>query len=181
MHLDLPRATRLAVQLTGGPVLHPGSGYRAWEGQFKSEVPIVALAVVVSGKHVCWSRTSHRGSTCLKTSVTYCPYDEAGPDVQLVYSILGARSVSRTLVPSTQAEPMPRPQTFRAGLLVDIAKIDTEPPCILRTLVLARSDVTSVRNGVWHARGDMVNNVIEPWRKMLTYGRTEINWSRGSP
>ncbi len=171
-HLVIPTATRIEVRLTGGPVVHATSGYRQWRGQFEASEPIVALALTVVGSSVCWTRTSHRGTASLKTSILFAPYDEHGLDIQVSFSILDAGTVSRLVVDSLQTLPCPNLKTFSTGELVQIAVIDSEPVCELKALFLARRDVRSVRNGVWHAHGDVAASVGDPWHKILTYGRT---------
>ncbi len=39
-------------------------------------------------------------------------------------------------------------------------------------MFLARRDVTSVRNGIWHARSKLIEDIADPWRAVFTYGRT---------
>jgi hypothetical protein len=170
--LVIPTATRLQVQLTGGPVVHPTTGYREWRGQFESTEAIVALALTISGSHVCWTRTSHRGTTSLPASILFAPYDEEGRRVRVGFMIMDAGTASQTVVESSQTQPAPTPQSFSTGELVTIATIPSDPVCVLQALFLARRDVASVRNGVWHARGEVAATLSEPWRKILTYGRT---------
>jgi hypothetical protein len=171
-HLLLPTSTRLQVRLTGGPVVHPTSGYREWRGQFESTEPIVALSPTISGSHVSWARTSHRGKQSIETIILFHPYDEEARRITISFRILDAMTVSQACADSTQAQPAPLLQSFWTGELVHIATITTEPLVELKSLFLARRDVASVRNGVWHARGDVVEPIVEPWRSILTYGRT---------
>jgi hypothetical protein len=170
--LFIPAATRLVVRLTGGPAVHPTSGCRDWRGQFEAAEPIVALAFTISGTHVRWSRTSHRGTVSLNTRILFAPYTEAGLQTRVSFFILDAGTVSQTVVDSLQTEPSPRLQSFTTGDVVQIAVIGSHPVCELKALFLARRDVASVRNGVWHARENVVATLSEPWRKILTYGRS---------
>jgi hypothetical protein len=170
--LVIPTAARLNVKLTGGPTVHPTAGYREWRGQAESTEPIVALALTIAGSRVSWTRTSHRGDSSLPVSVMFAPYDEEARRIQVSFMIMDAGTVSQTLVDSMQTQPTPMPRSFSTGELVTIATIHSDPPCELKALFLARRDVASVRNGVWHARGDVVATLAEPWRKILTYGRT---------
>ena len=128
--------------------------------------------MTASGSHICWTRTSHRGTTSLVTSILFAPYDEEGRRIRVGFMIMDAGTASQTVVESLQTQPAPKPQSFSTGELVTIATIHSDPVCELQALFLARRDVASVRNGVWHARGDVVGMLSEPWRKILTYGRT---------
>ena len=71
------RLTCSQVRLTGGPVVHPTAGYLRMAGQFESTEPTAALVLTISGAHVSWTRTSHRG-TAASTSIQFSPYDEEG-------------------------------------------------------------------------------------------------------
>jgi hypothetical protein len=153
-------------------VVHPTAGYREWRGQFESTEPIVALAITASGSHICWTRTSHRGTTSLAASIVFAPYDEEGRRIQVSFVIMDACTASQTVVESLQTHPAPQPQSFTTGELVMVATIHSDPACKLQALFLARRDVASVRNGVWHARGEVAGLLSEPWRTILTYGRT---------
>jgi hypothetical protein len=86
--------------------------------------------------------------------------------------IMDAGTASQTVVESLQTQPAPTPQSFSTGELVTIATIQFDPLCVLQGLFLARRDVASVRNGVWHVRGEVEATLSEPWRTILTYGRT---------
>lgn len=167
----IPTATRTSVRLTGSPVPHPTAGYRLWRGTFESVEPIVALAITVCGRHVHWARTSHRSTPSLETSILFSPYDEAGLDIAVTFSIFDAVATSQVITDSRQSQPTPSPKTFVTGQLVEVADFATDPPCRLNALFLIRRDVASVRNGVWHAKSEVVSSMGDPWRKMLTYGR----------
>ena len=170
--LNMSKATRLPVRLTGGLVPHPGSECRVWEGHFECCEPIVALAISITGKHVDWTRTSHRGTQSVETSILFSPFDDDSNRVRVCFSILDSGVVSHSTAESVQPLPAPLLQSFQTGELVSVASISSEPTCELKALFLARRDVVSVRNGVWHAHGNTVVNLEEPWRTILTYGRT---------
>jgi hypothetical protein len=88
------------------------------------------------------------------------------------FGIADAGVISQTIVESVQTQPAPLLQTFQTGELVSIASVGTNGVCELKALLLARKDVASVRNGVWHANGNTLINVEDTWRTVLTYGRT---------
>jgi hypothetical protein len=170
--LVIPNATQLDVRLTGGAVPHSTSGYRDWKGRFESSEPIVALVVVLTGTHLSWTRTSHRGSESLETRILFAPTDEEGRSIRVCFSVMDATAYGSTCVDSIQTQPSPLLQTFTTGHLVHIATLAGEPQCELKALFLARRDVVSVRNGVWHARGNVVSSLDDPWRHVLVWGRT---------
>ena len=171
-HLVIPTATRLTVNLTGSPVPHATSGYRDWQGHFGSSEPVVALVVVVTDNNASWARSTHRGCESLETRILFSPWDEHGRHIRVSFSILDATGFGDTFVDSIQTQPAPVLRPFETGTLMRIATVTTSPLCELMAIFLARRDVVSVRNGVWHARGNVVSSLSEPWRKILTYGRS---------
>ena len=170
--LVIPSATKLAVRFSGSPVPHLTSGYRDWAGTFESTEAIVALVCLTADDRTNWVRTSHRGTPSLPTGILFAPYDDQGRNIQVCFSILDATAYGRAIVKSIQVHPSPTLQSFATGELVTIANIESEPRCTLSALFLARRDVVSVRNGIWHARGNMTATLPLPWRKLLTWGRT---------
>jgi hypothetical protein len=171
-HLIIPAATRLTVNVTGGAVPHPTSGYRDWKGHFASSEPIVALAVAITNNHVCWARSGHRAPDSLETRILFSPMDEHGLHIRVSFSISDATAYCDTSVDSIQVQPAPILRPFETGSLTRIVSVTESPFCELMALFLARRDVVSVRNGIWHASGNVVSSLSEPWRTILTYGRS---------
>jgi hypothetical protein len=171
-NLKLPNAARVAARLVGTPVPHPTAGYRDWKGSIDASEPIIALVLNITGPHVSWARSSHRGDTSLEARILFAPYDSAALDVQVTFGVGDAIAYGRTTVESRLMHPTPELKEFVSGELTDIAVVPGDPSCLLKILVLARSDVKSVRNGVWHAKPDIIESIDEPWRAVLTYGRS---------
>ena len=170
--LHLRTAKEIAVALTGGPASHPTSGYRQWVGNVGSAEPIVALVIVVSGNHVSWTRSTHHASTSLETRILFSPFDSDGREVHVSFGISDAIAYGITTLQSGLIHPSPKVGNYVTGHLADIEFIDGDPICELKALFMWRSDVKSVRKGVWHARVEHVMSVDEPWKSILTYGRT---------
>jgi len=170
--LVIPTASRIPARLVGAPVPHPTSGYRSWRGRVEASAPIVALVINVTGPHASWTRTSHRGTESLEATILFSPYDGENRRITVSFGILDAIAVGQTFVDSGLTQPAPQLREFVTGELVDIAHISGDPICELKALFLARSDVASVRNGVWHAKADVAATMPEPWHTILTYGRT---------
>jgi len=170
--LYLKTAKQIAVRLTGVPQAHPTSGYRQWVGSVEAADPIVALVIIVSGNEVSWTRSTHHASTSLETHILFSPFDSDGRDVQVSFGISDAIAYGRTTLESALIHPSPKVGHYVTGHLADIARINGDPICELKALFMLRSDVKSVRKGVWHARVEHVVSVDEPWKSILTYGRT---------
>lgn len=170
--LYLKTATQIAVKLTGVPQPHPTSGYRQWVGTVEAADPIVALVIIVSGNEASWTRSTHHASTSLETHILFSPFDTDGRDVGVSFGISDAIAYGRTILESALIHPAPMVGEYLTGQIVDIGRIQGKPICELKALFMLRSDVKSVRKGVWHARVEHVMSVDEPWKSILTYGRT---------
>jgi hypothetical protein len=170
--LHLKTARQIAVRLTGVPESHPTSAYRQWVGSVEATDPIVALVIIVSGSEVLWTRSTHHTTTSLETRILFSPYDSGARDVQVSFGISDAIAYGRTVLESALIHPAPKVGEYVTGRVVDIARIQGKPLCELKALFMLRSDVKSVRKGVWHARVEHVMSVDEPWKSILTYGRT---------
>lgn len=84
--------------------------------------------------------------------------------MQVTFGVGDAIAYGRTIVESRLMQPAPELKEFVSGDLTDIAILPGNPSCLLKVLILARSDVKSVRNGVWHAKPDLIESIDEPWR-----------------
>ncbi len=169
--MKLENAKRISVVLSGGPTLHPTAGYRLWAGTLEAEEPIVALTLLKIGDNVLWARSSHKTGTSLDLHIQYSPVSEGRRDVQVAYCVGDACTYGRSVVETALTHPSPDIKNHVTGELFDIGVVTGTPVIELKALLMVRSDVTSVRNGVWHARVPHLGNLSEPWKTMLTYGR----------
>ena len=169
--LELITANRIPVRLVGSPAPHPTAGYRQWAGRIEAGCPIVAFVVNVTGSRTCWARTSHRAAESLEARILFAPYDAEGRRIQICFSISDATAYGQTVTASSLDHPAPHVGEFFTGQLVTVSRSDGDPPCELKALFLTRDDVKSVRNGVWHVRGNIASTLPEPWHTVLTYGR----------
>jgi hypothetical protein len=170
--LTIPPAARLRVDLTGGPVPHPTAGYRDWNGRFESTEAIVALALVVSDGTAHWARTSHRSTEVVESRILLGPLDPSGRRVQAHFGLNDVSVHATTVVEPSRAQPEVEPGPFVTGELLTVARVAGDSPCELMALFLARRDVVSVRNGLWHAKDGVAAGLDDRWRTVLTHGRT---------
>lgn len=164
-------AKRVGVVLSGGPASHPTAGYRLWTGTLKAEEPIVALAILKIGADVFWARSSHKASASLDLHIQFSPMTEERKDVQVAFCLGDACTYSRSFVETALAHPSPDIKNHVTGEVFDVAVIKGHPIIELKALLMVRSDVNSVRKGVWHAKVSQLENLTKPWLTMLTYGR----------
>jgi hypothetical protein len=100
-------------------------------------------------------------------------YDAAGLDVRADFGVGNSNSVGRCTVPSPAYRPaIPARRELRCGTIEPFARLAGEPALDLSLLLIARQDVKSARNGLWHLRPELAAAVTDPQlRRMLTYGR----------
>ena len=170
--MKLENAKRIPVTLSGGPTAHPTAGYRLWTGSLQAEEPIVALTILKVGNAAFWARSSHKTGTSLDLHIQFSPMSEGRKDVQVAYCIGDACVYGRSVVDSALAHPSPEIKNHVTGELFGVGIVAGTPLIEMKALLMVRSDVKSVRNGVWHARVPHLEALTEPWTTMLTYGRT---------
>ncbi len=166
----LRTAFRTEVRFLGKPIPHSTSGYRLWRGHALAAEPLVALVLIENADGLHWTRTSHRGSETPEMQIMYAPVDQDGLKIQVAFSIQDATACGSAVVPSIQTHPMPRLERTFTGEVHSFGAV--APTCELKAMFLARRDVTSVRNGIWHARANLIRDMADPWRAVFTYGRT---------
>lgn len=125
---------------------------------------------------MCGVRTEKDPSTTRSVDLALFPYDVAGIDVQANFTIGGGQVVDRSSVASASYRPdFPSPRIIQGGTITHLTRIEGIPGCDLLVLLLARRDVRSARNGLWHLRDHLLPSVTDPsLRRILTYGRKLI-------
>jgi len=165
-------AKRIPVRLSGKPNLHPTAGYRLWLGSLEASEPIVALTILKIGHNLVWTRSSHRTGNSLNIEILFSPISQEGCSIQVACCIADACTYGGTIVDTALTHPAPDIRDHVTGELIDIGLIHGDPLCELKALLIVRSDVRSVRNGIWHARVSHIESLNCPWKTMLSYGRT---------
>lgn len=170
--MKLESAKRIPVRLSGKPKPHPTAGYRLWAGTLEASEPIVALTILKAESHIVWTRSSHRTGNSLEIEILFSPVSQDGRNIQVAYCIENACTYAETVVETALTHPAPDIADHVTGECIDIGRVHGNPTCELKAMLMARSDVKSVRNGVWHARVAHLQSLDDPWKTMLSYGRT---------
>jgi hypothetical protein len=137
-----------------------------------ADEPIVTLAIQESYGRWSWCKSSARKGSTQAVSLLLGEYDRAGTDVQVSFECGGGQVVSRSGVESKAYRPgMPDTLELKTGELATIAMIAGAPVVALMLLVIAGRDVKVGRNHLWHLRRELADDVDEPFRKVLSYGR----------
>jgi hypothetical protein len=94
--------------------------------------------------------------------------------VQVNYWVGGGYALGRSALSSADYRPaISEQQTFQCGVIQKFTQVLGEPYLDLLILFLARRDVQSARNGLWHLRPDLAQSISnDSIRQMMTNGRT---------
>ena len=164
------KVTRLLISVGGQ--WSPGLN-RDWQGWAIAPEPFVAV-VFLCDPRVCKWIKSHRGEATREVRLALLPYDEPGKNVQVNFSVGRGYALGRSEVPSATYRPVISvQQTFQSGVIQKVTQIVGDPYVDLLVLFLARRDVHSARNGLWHLRPEIAESISsDSIRHMMTYGRT---------
>jgi hypothetical protein len=169
--INLANLSELEVSITGQWSPAPK---RDWQGAAVSSEPIVGLAMMETESGCEWCLSGHTTARNLALRVALFPYEKVGLDVQVNFSVgntdghVRGRSAvaSPAYVPSLEC-----PRSVRSGQVFTLAKLAGKPSVVLKALFLARCDIRTSRNGIWHIATDFEAGLPAPFRKMLCCGR----------
>jgi hypothetical protein len=145
---------------------------RDWHGLASALEPFVALVFLSTPSGCKWAK-SQRGEATGEVRLGLGPYDESEKDVQVYFSVGRGYLIGRSEVPSPAYRPViSEQQTFQSGVITKFTQIVGDPYLDLLILFLARRDVHSARNGLWHLRRELADSISsDSIRQMMTYGR----------
>jgi hypothetical protein len=168
--MTLDKTTPLLITIEGQ--WSPGLK-RDWDGLASAPEPFVALVFLSTPSGCKWAK-SQRGEATREVRLALFPYDELGKDVQVNFSVGRGYLLARSELPSPAYRPvMCGQQTFQCGLIKTFTQLVGDPYLDLLILFLARQDVRSARNGLWHLRPALADSISsDSIRQMMTYGRT---------
>lgn len=156
--------------LAGGWQLGPR---RSWQGTVSADEPIVGLAIQESYGKWSWCKSAARTGLVQEVSLHLGEFDPLGVDVKVTFACGDGQVVSRCEVSSNAYMPtMPETIVTETGKLTTVATVNGQPEVRLVLLLLARRDVGMGRNRLWHLRRELAEEVGEPFRRVLSYGRT---------
>jgi hypothetical protein len=170
---ELPTVKKIEVNVTGGQETHPTAGYRRWRGMAVAAEPITALAIIENNRQYSWVRSSTRQDH-LEMGILFSPYDLNGRNISVSFSVGDSVVCDRCTVPSQQTEPNPLPCVYYTGIVSRFAQLQSTPSVILHVLFLAKVDVKTGRNGIWHLKVPHKESLDPIWNDALTFGRSGI-------
>jgi hypothetical protein len=146
---------------------------RDWRGTAIADEALVAVTLLAFDKHIEWCKSDRSQTGDFVVRLLLGSYDSMGRDVQVAFSLASGDRRYRSMVASpTYVPEIVAPRKFQTGVIESFAVVDGDPTIHLLGLFLARSDVRSLRNGLWRVRDHLVDSLPEAFHGMLTYGRT---------
>jgi hypothetical protein len=125
------------------------------------------------GATVEWCKSERGCAENLEVRLALLPYCSEGPDVQINFSVGRGGGRWRSVLFSPPAIPaIPDHRELRAGVIERFAEVTGEPSVKLSLLLIARQDVRSARNGLWRIRETLAGSIPDPFRRLLTHGRS---------
>jgi hypothetical protein len=168
--INFPCLAPVAVTLEGGWAPPPR---RDWQGVAAASEPLVAVAFMSCGAVVEWYKSERGSAETLEVRFVLFPYEADGRDVQVNFSVGRGGGRWRSVLASSKVVPvLPDQRELQAGVVERFAEVTGEPRIELSLLLIARRDVRSARNGLWRVRKVLADLIPEPFRRMLSYGRT---------
>jgi hypothetical protein len=168
--ITFPCLMSVAVTLKGGSSSLP---YYVWRGVMSAKEPLVAVAIMECGTTVEWCKSERGSAENLEVRLALLPFCSEGPDVQINFSVGRGGGRWRSVLSSPDAmAAIPDHRELRAGVIERFAEVTGEPSVKLSLLLIARQDVRSARNGLWRVREPLTGSIPEPFRRLLTYGRS---------
>lgn len=169
--IELAPLTRLDVRVEGQ--WQPGPS-REWRGEASGDEPIVSVLFLAAEGAVRWGKSapaSAKGPHGVRLS--FHAYEPADLFVQLGVSVPGAMHAHAITLESASYRPeIPARAALRTGAILRLATVVATPSVDVLALFLAARDVKVGRNRLWHVRPALAEGISDPFKRMLTYGRS---------
>jgi len=155
----LPGLSRIQVSISGAWLPLPK---RDWKGHAACSEPFVGVAILESPASAEWCISVRDDS---EVRLAIFPYDQDGLDVEVTFSLGQGGRRWRTWVCSPTYFPVIRSSlVIETGRVVTFCTVEGEPQIELKALFVARRDVKSRRNGVWHIRPELADSLPLPFQ-----------------
>ena len=144
-----------------------------WKGTVVAPEPIVAMTFLRIADHVEWVRSEKTMHAEMEIRLLLGRYESRGLDVQACFGVGDCSVRWRTMLDNADDLPsVPETRTIRAGQCFAFCTPFGTPQIALYGLVLLRRQAVSSRVGIWHLKAEHSSLLAQPWRKILTYGRS---------
>lgn len=170
--MTFPHLTQQTLTLDGS--WQDDTPHSRFTGTLSSSAPFVTLSLLKSGEtyhYMKHTKSDFLGVPLVLYQMKFPTQNRYQHTLSIAHSvILGAHSEGRLLLPGDL------PMTFDAGQVFTFAR-DTQHQPFIGLLAIAKTDITSKRNGIWALKPHLVESLEEPWRQVLSktrYGFIDI-------
>ena len=171
--LTLPAATSLDVTVSG-QWAEPAPN-ATWRGKAQAAEPLVALLLLRCGRRTAWAKSRHL-SAALDLQFTLHLLRFTGPEAQLLYFV-GSGWVQESQVSLPFRSYLPEvagERTVKTGELVELVRVESDPPASARAAFFARRAATLLRGEIWRLHKRLLAPLNPPWRDILSKGRNGV-------
>jgi hypothetical protein len=163
--------TQLPVSLVGD--WYPEPRRWRWEGVAQAAEPLVGVILCKEAGLVQWARSDHRASEAGLPIVLHCTSQGSR---RWMYAGIGRPSGRGFVQGQTTGEQdrcvVEYGEEPITGQVHPFATVEGAPTLRISLLLICRRDVRSRRLGLWGVRPTLLGAVDEPWRTILSYGRS---------
>jgi hypothetical protein len=171
--LTLPAATSLDVTISG-QWAEPAPN-ATWRGRARAIEPLVALLLVRCGRRTEWAK-SRTFSAVLDLQFTLHLLRFTRTVTQ-VFFFVGSGWVEESQVSLPFRSYLPEvvgERTVKTGELVELVRVESDPPASAWAAFFARRDATVLRGEIWRLHKRLLASLDPPWRDILSKGRNGV-------
>jgi hypothetical protein len=164
----IPGLIQEPIQFSGA--WEDGRDPGVWLGSVTGSATLCGIAFLVHGSEVSWAKGERASSAECCVSLYLGWHDKGAGDVSVGFNVGGGGARWSTKL--TYRPNVPAVRHLITGTLLHLFDVPGSEPLSCHAAFL-RGDETKVgRNGLWHLRSSLAQAIPEPWRRILTYGRS---------
>jgi hypothetical protein len=141
-----------------------------WEGTIEFTEPLFSISFLQYGESVHWVKSDNEKSNGHRIWIKLFCDDKLSRDVQFAFNFNNSVGRIWTKVESLNDRPTIHSKCI-VGHICLIAHMKGEPEIKLHALFIPRSLTKVGRNGLWHVKDELLDNVDNDYKKILRYGR----------
>lgn len=126
---------------------------KRWAGELRSDRSFVALLLATTLGRLFWAKTDVCPPVGAQLLFDIHPLSWTTPETQLIFCVHGGwiQDVVVSMSPPQEVQPCV-PDHARAGALLRLFNVESQPAAAFELVILAREDVRVGRSGVWRPR-----------------------------
>jgi len=144
-----------------------------WDGSISCEEPFVVLIVAQIDSDLFWAKSLPSKGDALQLRLDLMPISKTEPLFQLHFTVPTGAFLQNVTAEFTDRNYRPKISAsikFETGALVPFATFS--PRLKLSFACFAKTDVVVRRHYVWGLKPQFLDGIKNPWREILTRGRS---------